>query len=214
MSDRRLRGLEREWRETGSVEAEAACLRERVRVGDLTQERLQLAACCGHEGARRAAGSRGRVLDPDCWLVDIERMDPAAGLFAAILLGRAVLPVWQAARPVDDRPALALAAAAHVLTGAEGAAERVGSAADAANDSAVELERRGDPRALSAACCISAIADLAAGARGSAEDVWECAVGALAPQDLETARSAIVSEVARRLLLSSAASITRWVTPE
>lgn len=44
--------------------------------------------------------------------------------------------------------------------------------------------------------------------------MWECAVGALAPQDLETARSAIASEVARRLLLSNAASITRWVTPE
>ena len=56
MSDQRLRELERRWRETGSVEDEAAYLRERVRVGDLTQERLELAAHCGHEGARRALG--------------------------------------------------------------------------------------------------------------------------------------------------------------
>ena len=55
MSDSKLRELERRWRETGSVDDEAAYLRERVRVGDLTQERLELAAYCGHEGARRAA---------------------------------------------------------------------------------------------------------------------------------------------------------------
>jgi hypothetical protein len=53
MSDRKLRDLERRWKETGTVEDEAAYLLERVRVGDLTQERLELAAYCGHEGARR-----------------------------------------------------------------------------------------------------------------------------------------------------------------
>jgi hypothetical protein len=54
MSDTRLRELERRWKETGSPDDEAAYLKERVRVGDLTQERLELAAYCGHEGARRA----------------------------------------------------------------------------------------------------------------------------------------------------------------
>ncbi|MCW8137500.1 MAG: hypothetical protein KIT58_01180 [Planctomycetota bacterium] len=53
MSDTRLRELERRWKETGSPDDEAAYLQERVRVGDLTQERLELAAYCGHEGARR-----------------------------------------------------------------------------------------------------------------------------------------------------------------
>ena len=48
MSDARLRELERRWRESGSTEDEAAYLRERVRVGDLTQERLELAAYCGN----------------------------------------------------------------------------------------------------------------------------------------------------------------------
>ena len=54
MSDQKLRELERKWKETGSVEDEAAYLRERVRVGDLTQERLELAAYCGQEAARFA----------------------------------------------------------------------------------------------------------------------------------------------------------------
>ena len=47
MSDNKLRELERRWKETGSVEDEAAYLLERVRAGELTQERLELAAYCG-----------------------------------------------------------------------------------------------------------------------------------------------------------------------
>ncbi|MBX3467656.1 MAG: hypothetical protein KF878_12295 [Planctomycetes bacterium] len=56
MSDVRLRELEGRWRQTGAVEDEAAYLMERVRVGDLTQERLVLAASCGHEGALECLG--------------------------------------------------------------------------------------------------------------------------------------------------------------
>lgn len=56
MSDQKLRDLERRWKETGTVEDEAAYLLERVRVGDLSQERLELAAYCGHEGARKSLG--------------------------------------------------------------------------------------------------------------------------------------------------------------
>lgn len=56
MSDAKLRELERRWKETQSVEDEAAYLLERVRVGDLSRERLELAAYCGHEGAMKAAG--------------------------------------------------------------------------------------------------------------------------------------------------------------
>ena len=59
MSDARLRELERRWRESGSVEDEAAYLRERVRVGDLRQDRLELAAYCGHEAAARISGAMG-----------------------------------------------------------------------------------------------------------------------------------------------------------
>ncbi len=54
MSDSKLRELERRWRETGSVEDEAAYLRERVRVGDLTEERLEVAAYWGASGGSEA----------------------------------------------------------------------------------------------------------------------------------------------------------------
>ena len=53
MTDSRLQELKRAWKASGSVEDEAAYLRERVRVGDLTQERLELAAYCRHEAALR-----------------------------------------------------------------------------------------------------------------------------------------------------------------
>lgn len=56
MSDKRLRSLERRWLETRSPEDDAACLLQRVRVGDLAQERLELSARCGHLGARMAYG--------------------------------------------------------------------------------------------------------------------------------------------------------------
>lgn len=58
MSDSQLRELERRWRETGSVEDEARYLLERVRVGDLEQEKLELAAYCGYRGALGAMGTR------------------------------------------------------------------------------------------------------------------------------------------------------------
>lgn len=51
MSDERLRELERRWKESETVEDEAAWLKERVRVGDLEWSRLELAACLGHEAA-------------------------------------------------------------------------------------------------------------------------------------------------------------------
>jgi hypothetical protein len=54
VSDERLRVLERRWKETGSVEDEAAWLRERVRVGDLSENRLEVAAYLGHLAALEA----------------------------------------------------------------------------------------------------------------------------------------------------------------
>lgn len=51
MSDLRLRQLAREARACPSAETESALLRERLRTGELSLERLELAAYCGHEGA-------------------------------------------------------------------------------------------------------------------------------------------------------------------
>lgn len=54
MSDQKLRDLERRFRETGSLGDEAAYLQERVRAGILPRVRVELAAYCGHEPAKRA----------------------------------------------------------------------------------------------------------------------------------------------------------------
>lgn len=51
VTDSRLRALERRWKETGTVQDEAAYLVERVRVGDLERSKLELAAVCRHEAA-------------------------------------------------------------------------------------------------------------------------------------------------------------------
>lgn len=55
MSDESLRELERQWtQETGSLEAEAAFLLERMRMGQLSQDRLEVAAYFGQPAARAA----------------------------------------------------------------------------------------------------------------------------------------------------------------
>ena len=56
MSDERLRALERKWRETSSVEHEAAYLRERLRLELICRGRVGLAAYCGHQAAKTALG--------------------------------------------------------------------------------------------------------------------------------------------------------------
>lgn len=56
MTDTYLRTLERRFRSSGAVEDEAAWLHERVRLGDLTRQRVELAAFCDHSGSRAALG--------------------------------------------------------------------------------------------------------------------------------------------------------------
>ena len=92
--DEKLRDLERRFRQTGSPDDEAAWLLERVRVGDLTQERLELAAYCGHEGARRAVGQCG----PEgalAWAQGLARWGRAPCSAAALACARDVCSYWE-----------------------------------------------------------------------------------------------------------------------
>ena len=99
MSDDKLRELERRWKETGSVEDEAAYLLERVRAGELTRERLELVAYCGHRGAAVAIGTvglGGNSGDLEAWAKGLSQWHEAlvqAGLVAAGL----ALRVWDSA---------------------------------------------------------------------------------------------------------------------
>ncbi len=83
MSDTKLRDLERRWEETGSPDDEAAYLLERVRVGDLSRERLELAAYCGHEGARKVGASKETIRE----LLDDPKTAPVRLVAALSSLG-------------------------------------------------------------------------------------------------------------------------------
>ena len=56
MSDQHLRELERRWQETGALEDEVALFVERVRVGELTERWLWIAAHFGSDAASVAIG--------------------------------------------------------------------------------------------------------------------------------------------------------------
>ena len=93
MSDAKLRELERKWKESGSVEDEAAYLRERVRVGDLTQERLELAAYCGHGAASLALGTHMTAQYGPAWTSDlIKRYGKRSAIFLGIVAAEELLP--------------------------------------------------------------------------------------------------------------------------
>lgn len=91
MTDERLRELERRWKETGSVEDEAAWLVERVRAGDLTQERLGLAAHCGHPAALELV-PRKRRRSFKVFVNELLSFGRQACLRACVAAGRAALP--------------------------------------------------------------------------------------------------------------------------
>jgi hypothetical protein len=61
MSDTKLRELERRWRESGTVEDEAAFLRENLRAGLTDRARLGVAATFGHAPAREVFGESAGV---------------------------------------------------------------------------------------------------------------------------------------------------------
>lgn len=85
MSDPTLRELARRWRQTGAAPDEAAYLLARVRVGDLTEAALALAARLGHSAARLAT-------DPDPTLES--RLDLRDVLRVALQAARSVRHVW------------------------------------------------------------------------------------------------------------------------
>jgi hypothetical protein len=105
MTDERLRDLERRWKETGSVEDEAAWLKERVRAGDFPPTRLELAAYCGYEAARRAVATQNDPPDLVEWVGGFARFGNDVSARAAVAIAREVFPVWKRcahAEPTDD----------------------------------------------------------------------------------------------------------------
>lgn len=92
MTDARLRDLERRWKETSAPQDEAVYLLERVRIGDLTQERLELAAYCWHKGARATISAAPPPSDFLKWIEGFTRWGNRGVAAAALALAQAVLP--------------------------------------------------------------------------------------------------------------------------
>jgi hypothetical protein len=97
VTDQRLRDLERDAAH-GDLQARARLLLERVRVGDLTEERLRLAAYLGDEAARIAIGGAGSDVPDNLldWLAGLRRWGRRPMAYAAFELLRAVLPILEA----------------------------------------------------------------------------------------------------------------------
>lgn len=106
MSDAELREQERRWKESNLPADEASYLLARVRAGELSPQRLELAARLDHPAARIALGSMAPALfDPDSEQDPFE--DDEAAVRAAIAAARFVLPPKSA----EARHALAAAEA-------------------------------------------------------------------------------------------------------
>jgi hypothetical protein len=90
MSDRRLRELERRFRDTGSLEDEAAWLAERVRTRELRASRLHLCALLAHEASRLALSEeQERATDFADWLARLTQFGREAAIRVALAFGRA-----------------------------------------------------------------------------------------------------------------------------
>jgi hypothetical protein len=140
VSDERLRTLERAWQESGSAQAEAAYLLERVRVGDLGQSKLELAALCGHQGAGLAANSttlwKVESTDPpNEWTSALEPWGKEVSVRGAVAAGWSVLGLWEDAHPGQREPRSTIEAAeAWLLCPCDAHAASAQEAADAVSD--------------------------------------------------------------------------------
>ncbi len=101
MSDLRLRQLEREAHADPQVEV--MLLRVRMRGGDISRERVELAAYCGSSVAQRALGNEWPPApvawwDPkSCyWLSGLKQWGNAAQIRAAVAAGWVALEAWEA----------------------------------------------------------------------------------------------------------------------
>ncbi len=134
MGDERLRELERRFVATGAAEDGAAWLLERVRAGDLTRTRLEVAALCGHAGALLATGREpppdfARDLKDDTtqrgdpmwwgasdWARALWAVDRTVAVRAGWLAASATLHHWREANPGQGQPGATLDAVAVWLT--------------------------------------------------------------------------------------------------
>lgn len=135
-----LRALDRNWRESGTVEDEVRLLRALVVANQLHESRVGLAAGLGHAAAK-ATG----VLPPEMPGMYREKVKTALAFLSprecvsfSLDCASRVISKWEALRPSDARPRQAIEATQRWLDGRVdgGAAEKAGVAAlDAVDES-------------------------------------------------------------------------------
>lgn len=240
MSDQRLRDLERRWREGGSVEDEAAYLRERVRVGDLTHERLELAAYCGRAaaelcvdlpGLKRRASAHGESVLAELkereglgpfdsartplgsWLLGASLWGAGYAAAGAIACARLILPRWTAEFPEDPRPSLALMAAARSLGSEDESLRReAGMAASRCAEAGQDRRRGGN---LELACVAWAASQAASAVAGRARAPGRSAIAATGAVAMALSRGLLSEAEARETLrhaITEEALATRLLT--
>lgn len=107
--DERLRGLERRAQE-GDLDAAAALLVERIRLGAVTRGRVALAAHLGAPAATRALGVEAAPPTDDLfdWFARLGAFGAPAIVRALVAAARVVLPAFEERARGDERPARAL----------------------------------------------------------------------------------------------------------
>jgi len=119
MSDSKWRELERRWRTSGSVDDEAAWLREGLRAGALSERRIATAAHLGSEAAGLALGpsapsppefAERRLLwlrtpgfpSAEAWCATLEPFGWEAAYRIAVAIARFTIPTWERASNEPD----------------------------------------------------------------------------------------------------------------
>jgi hypothetical protein len=146
--DSHLRDLERRLLQSGSPDDEAAYLLERVRVGDLAQQRLELAAHCGHPGARLAFGQHAPddPQNPERLIELLCALGTEACVRASMALCRRGLQAWRAQPPFDSAPRDLLDACEGWLRDRESVVPQVRSADEAVTEALVDWTQADDAR--------------------------------------------------------------------
>jgi len=187
MGDSRARALERRWKETGALEDEVAYLRERVRAGLLSQERLELLAYCGQPAARAALDNETweTTDDPFQWTSNLlARWGQIASVRAAVAAARAAIRVWQTEQDATYQLAAIQAAEDWVLCPCVAHGQEASAASDRGDENP-DLESLGysatfPKEALSAAYAAALTATAAAaGCKGFKPELraWEDTAG-------------------------------------
>ncbi|MBX3472733.1 MAG: hypothetical protein KF878_38260 [Planctomycetes bacterium] len=222
MADTRLRRLERAASQ-GDLDARVRLLCERLRAGELDEERARLAAYLGDPAARLLLGARapelplirargGHELNQRRWITGLRAYGKPWLVRAAVALAEARFTAWDRWDEADERPRRALAAAEDWLRcPCEAHAREADLAQHAALGAAHALVSPGEPRpsttgreglsrllcAAAGAAATAAFAAAQAARAAAADDVLQasaCVLNALGGrEDTDTIRDALVA---------------------